>query len=289
LSQDNNYLAATRQGAVKVWDLRSGQRIYEQPGLDEDGNPFFNMHPAFSPDGKFLATSPHPKSITIRNVFTGEIHATLPVYYGISHWCEFSTDGKLFAHGGARILWNLGGGEANTGGGGALAICKLPANSQDWSDLIHISSDVRAIYRFHFSPNSQRIVVCGSDNQANIWDTQSGEFVFPLLGHHARINDAQYSPDGRYIVTASIDGSVKIWGAETGIELLSYNFPGSTRFDIAFFTPDGKQVVAVSEDNHYRMLAFQNFDELVNIVRGRITREWKPEERRRYLRQEVSE
>ena len=47
-----------------------------------------------------------------------------------------------------------------------------------------------------------------------------------------------------------------------------------------------RRVIACSSDDSYRLLAFQDFDELLEIVRKRATRNWKPEERRRYLRQE---
>ena len=78
-----------------------------------------------------------------------------------------------------------------------------------------------------------------------------------------------------------------MWDAESGSELLSYHVPGQNQFNMACFTPDSRRVAACGNDDHYRLLAFQDFDDLLEIVRGRVTRDWKPEERRRYLRQQA--
>jgi hypothetical protein len=78
-----------------------------------------------------------------------------------------------------------------------------------------------------------------------------------------------------------------VWQEVSGVELLSLHVPGQNIVEMACFTPDGRRVVTAGDDGIYRLLAFQDFDALLELVRKRLTREWKPEERRRYLRQEA--
>jgi WD40 repeat protein len=140
----------------------------------------------------------------------------------------------------------------------------------------------------NFSPDGRYLAVCGNELVGRIWDMASAEICQILRGHTASIYTIRYSPNGRYLVTACQDGTVRVWDAENGAELLNYRSPTECRFRTAFFTPDSRRVVAGSSDGYYRLLAFADFDELLDIVRKRITRDWKLEERRRYLREEFN-
>ena len=82
-----------------------------------------------------------------------------------------------------------------------------------------------------------------------------------------------YSSDGHYLVTGSGDGTAKVWDAQTGEELLSYSLAMPGSFSMVFFTPDNRRVLAFGGDGYYHLFAFQDFDELVEIVKGRVQEE----------------
>src|SRR5437762_8127324 len=66
------------------------------------------MTVAFSPDGKWLATSGANKFVTLRDPTTGEIRRVLTGHPGLVHEVAFSPDSTLLASAGAEgivILW----------------------------------------------------------------------------------------------------------------------------------------------------------------------------------------
>jgi WD40 repeat protein len=49
------------------------------------------------------------------------------------------------------------------------------------------------------------------DDLAKVWDADSGEELFTLRGHVARVFSVVFSPDGKYLATASEAQSVRIF------------------------------------------------------------------------------
>ena len=64
-----------------------------------------------------------------------------------------------------------------------------------------------------FSPNGKRIVAASENNNATIWDAESGVILANLIGHSSYVRSASFSPDGKKVVTASWDNTAKIWDA----------------------------------------------------------------------------
>lgn len=269
---DNTHLAVDLNGRVSVWNIQTGQRLFDHP-VEDGWEMKYVFSPTFSVDGTLLATGGYSGKINLWNLATGHKERVFSIRPGaLVKYAQFSPDGRrlavacwanINANGGITWIWDL----AEPG--------KTP---------LLLKTDLYASNFLWFSPDSRHLACCGNDPESRIWDVVSGEIHLVLSGHAGINSTIQYSPDGRYLVTASWDGTVKVWDAENGTELLSYVLPKENCNLQAFFTPDGRRVVVYSEDSCYRLLAFQDFDELLEIVRKRATRDWKPEERRRYLR-----
>ena len=131
-----------------------------------------------------------------------------------------------------------------------------------------------------FSPDGARIVTCGNDGTARVWDAATGKLLLTLAGHTGVIVTARFSPDGIRIATASLDGTNRVWDATTGKELLSVE--GVFTFDVEF-TPDGKRLVIGGNDIQVIALTI---DELIQIARSRLTRSLTTEECQKYLHME---
>jgi WD40 repeat protein len=97
-----------------------------------------------------------------------------------------------------------------------------------------------------YSRDGRRIITCGWDRTARIWDTASAtsgaseharELVV-LRGHSRGVTSADFSPDGQRIVTGSWDGTTRLWNAATGDNLLTIKEGGG-----GVFSPDGRRLV----------------------------------------------
>jgi WD40 repeat protein/serine/threonine protein kinase len=67
-----------------------------------------------------------------------------------------------------------------------------------------------------FSPDNSRVLTCGFDYLAQIWDTRSGQPIGDRMRHHGRVYWGAFSPDAKSVVTASWDKIARVWDATSG-------------------------------------------------------------------------
>jgi tRNA A-37 threonylcarbamoyl transferase component Bud32 len=80
-----------------------------------------------------------------------------------------------------------------------------------------------------FSPDARSLLAAATDDEARVWDLDSGEARFDFRGFIAR-----YLPDGKQIVAADQDGSLKLIDAEAGGSVLvSDRFAGALNISVA--------------------------------------------------------
>ena len=70
------------------------------------------------------------------------------------------------------------------------------------------------------SADRSRIMGCGTDAKAHVWDVRSGKHVFASAAHPAWVQGCAFSPDGARIATACRDGGVRVYAVASG-ELLN--------------------------------------------------------------------
>jgi WD40 repeat protein len=63
---------------------------------------------------------------------------------------------------------------------------------------------------FVFSLDGRMVLTC-SDNEARLWDVESGEPLTPPLRHRAYLTGGAWNPNGKEIATYTEDGSVQLW------------------------------------------------------------------------------
>lgn len=92
-----------------------------------------------------------------------------------------------------------------------------------------------------------------------------------------------YSPDGQYILTGISQDTIIIWNGQTGAQVYSLDVD---YFENAYFSDDGKQIVAVTE-NYTRRWDFLPLQYLIDKTRERYkNREMTLEERKKYFMDE---
>lgn len=88
-----------------------------------------------------------------------------------------------------------------------------------------------------------------------------------------------YSPDSKYMLTGISNETIMIWDVQTGEQVYSID---ADYFEIAYFSDDGKQIVAVS-NYRTRRWGFSPLQELINLTRERFkNRRLSIEEQKKY-------
>jgi WD40 repeat protein/tetratricopeptide (TPR) repeat protein len=116
---------------------------------------------------------------------------------GVCCCARLSPDGRLVAIGTNRVAHLC---DAATGRV-RLELAHSPAAGPD-------DAYVRALC---FTPDGRRIITCGEDSTAKVWDVQSGRLLDTLAGHSLDIYSVACSASGRLVATGSGDKTVKLW------------------------------------------------------------------------------
>lgn len=72
-----------------------------------------------------------------------------------------------------------------------------------------------------FSHDGTRLVSCGAEGKALIWDMQSLQVVHTLPDHTQGVCFASWSPDDKMIITCSKDRYARLWDTEVSNSNLS--------------------------------------------------------------------
>lgn len=186
-----------KDSAIHLWDTNTGKEILTLS--DHKGGV---SRVVFSPDGSKLLTEGIDPSAILWDAKTGKKIKILDELYGLP---LFSPDGKnIITNEGNQVsLWDLDLAE----------IIHTFQGHEEWAteSARTISGRRIEILDVHFNPSGDKIVTCGSDNTAIVWDISSGKELIKLSGHDQPVLTADFSPDGNHIVTASSDGTAKVW------------------------------------------------------------------------------
>ena len=169
---------------------------------------------AFSPDCQTVATSSWDQTPRLWSAKTAKQLATLS-HGGAVHDVAFSPDGKLLA-----------------------------TSSHDKSVRIWNPADgsLRAVLHGHedivealqFDPTGTLLASASLDNTVSLWEVGQCVRGGILRGHGSYVYDAEFSPDGEAVASAAWDGTVRIWNVATETELLRLNLESPIASGVAF-------------------------------------------------------
>jgi len=208
-------------GTFKIWDAATGNEITTFRGPKPLSR--IGVELAFSPDGKFIASSGGAdKTVKVWDATRGEEVATLKGRASLVCSVAFSPDGKFIVAGGHDP---------------DIKVWEWATGHESMTLRGHDKGTIRSV---SFSPDGKRIVSAShQDHTVKLWDATTGAELMTLK-HADSVTSAAFSPDGKRIVSGCLDGAARVWDATTGAELLALR-AGFSVLDVAF-SPDGKTV-----------------------------------------------
>jgi WD40 repeat protein/serine/threonine protein kinase len=205
-------------GAVRVWDLATGQPVFTRADGDSCGGV------AFSPDGSHLVTG--GREVHVWDVPTGKRSLTLPGHGDRVNGVAWSHDGKRLATAGQDRTVRVW--DAATG----ALVDTLTGHAQ-------------RVFSVAFSPDGRRLASAGGEpgnpGELRVWELDTGRPPLSLRGHTNWVAGVCFSPDGRRLASAGADPAVRLWDLATGQEVLTLR--GNTS---VAFSRDGQKLAGAS-------------------------------------------
>ncbi len=236
ISQGRRLLGEVDEWTAQVWNLRSGQRLYELPV--DSGYP---GRIAFSPDGRLLAVcdyhqeGPHSLRIRILEAATGRLLHTMRQemrqLFLIPTTVIFSPDGKTLAvecDSGIVELWNYQTEKLL----GALRL--------------HGHGDQSHVGRIAFSPDGRTLVT--TPEEIEFWNVAT----LDRTAHAAvgGIDSLAFSPDGSLLAIGTGNGSTggaSVELRDTATLALQRRLRGlGSTINHLVFSPDGSELLAIN-------------------------------------------
>jgi WD40 repeat protein len=96
-----------------------------------------------------------------------------------------------------------------------------------------------------FAPDSRTLIEGTGDweDNASIWDVESGKRLHTLHGHAKVVLAVAYSPDGKHVITGGQDGTARIWNVATGAQERVLRLDSASPFESVTYSADGAQII----------------------------------------------
>jgi WD40 repeat protein len=182
----------------------------------------------FSPDNRLLASSGDDGKVFVWDVATGDKLHDLVADGGPAWGMAFSPDGSLLVAGTVR--------------GHEMRVWETATWTLRNTFLADQAVDLA------FSADGEHILTAGGgQNEANLWNVNTGERRFNLGGATGWVWAVDFTPDGRLAATGGNNEVITLWDAGTGLPVREY-YTGRHFTQALAFSPDGARLASVSHE-----------------------------------------
>lgn len=197
---------------------------------------------AVSPDGMWVTSGSHDKTVKIWDVKTGACWKTLIGHTDKVQSVAITPDGTRILSGsfdGTVRVWDLGSGRG---------VAKFESHIKNIWTVVALRDNLRALSGGFdkslklwdlASAECLKTIVCGTtgsddvfssavnpegtlalsghrDGRVRLWNIETGECLAMLKGHSSNVYSVQITSDERFAVSGSRDETVKVWDLEAG-------------------------------------------------------------------------
>ena len=249
---------------MTVWNAQTGEKLFN---IDIN-NPNLRYGPRaiLSPDGTKIAAffgSGEYCDITIIDTNTGTVLFTINNPTHNITALAFSPDSTKIVSGNQDPLGNITVWDAQTGEKLITIEGHHYSTRSEYSSL-HIQS-------VQFSPNGKYITSTTYEHWNNfiLWNAQTGEKLFDLIGHHKYINSVIFTPDNNYIISSSVEEEVGIavWDIHTGKKLFNLIDHPMHVYSVAL-SPDGNTIVAGGYGEEDNLVVWRMPFDLITTIKN---------------------
>jgi WD40 repeat protein len=218
-SSDGRLLAVPCGPNILLFEARTGKLLRTLTG---PGNEAYR--PAFSPDGKRLASGSADFILRVWDVATGREELTLKEHQAWLWSVAFDPEGKRLVSadaGGTIKVWDARGQLLNS-----------------------FQGHTKGVNQLAFSPDGKRLASASLDGTCKIWNSADWQEVHSLPSNGKTFEAVAWSKDGK-LLAAGDDAQVILWNTDTYEVLHTLDTPGK---GLLAFTPDGRTLLTARED-----------------------------------------